>query len=233
MGEEQRECEPTSAIRRRTLILSVFFALWAMAAMCRAWYIAVPGRQRFITAGEQAARRTYAIPAQRGRILDREGVCLVWSERSYDLVSTCPDGDALSDGEMRMLATAVSGVTAESGVLRRGLSPEELLALEAPIKTGVRARIVPRDERIVVDSPVVRKLVGELSRKDGDIHGVSGWEFEYDAELSGTPGEFTVMLDRRRNWIASSLKIVKLPVAGRDVRLSLELEKIEASGRKE
>ena len=217
-----------SAIKSRTRILCIFFTIWFLAAALRAWFIAGPGRDGFIAAGEQAARRTFYIPARRGRILDANGVRLVWSERFYDLVSTCPNGDALSGDEIRMLKTAAPEIAATGGVLFRGLDPGGLERLEEPLRSGVRARIVVRDERIVVDSPAIRLLAGKVVSHDGGWSGASGWEKEYDAQLAGTPGKFTVMLDRHRNWIASTVKMMELPEAGRDVRIAFSLRELEA-----
>lgn len=217
-----------TVLRRRTSALCIVFALWALVAVLRAWYIAGPERSRFIASGEQAARRTFTLPAARGCILDSQGVRLVWSERFYDLIAVLPDDETLTNGELDLLASAVPGVSDRSGVLRRGLTPGELLALEAPLRSGaVRARIVPRDERLMVDSPAVRGLAGGLERRDGGWRGVSGWESEFDGELAGHPGAFTVMLDRRRNWIPATFRMVRPAEPGRDVRLHRSLRELE------
>jgi cell division protein FtsI/penicillin-binding protein 2 len=51
-------------------------------------------------------------------------------------------------------------------------------------------------------------------------HGISGWEKEFDHILRGTPGTFTVMLDRRGRWINSTFRIVTPPSGGKDIYLS-------------
>lgn len=211
---------------RRIFALSVLFSVWALIAFGRAWYIAGPARARFIAAGEKMARRQVVIPAVRGRILDADGVCLVWSERFYDLLSLVPEGFELSDEELAELRTVLPVLPDEGRVLRRNLTPDELLRLEAPLKSGVRARIVSRDERIAVAIPEIRQAVGELRFRDGSWGGASGWEAEFDAELSGSPGSLTVMLDRHRNWIPASVRMVKKPVPGRDVRLKHTLREL-------
>lgn len=213
-------------ISHRIFALSVLFAIWALVALGRAWYIAGPGQARFIAAGEKMARRRVVIPSVRGRILDANGVCLVWSERFYDLQSLTPEGVCLSDEELDALRTVLPEIDEERRVLRRNLSPEELLRLEAPLKSGIRARIVSRDERIAVAYPEIRQAAGELRFRDGCWRGASGWEAEFDAELAGSPGSLTVMLDRRRNWIPASVRVLRQPVPGRDVRLRRSLEEL-------
>ena len=214
-------------LRRRVLILAAVFAVWGAAALLRAWYIAVPGRERFIAAGEKMARRTVEIPAVRGRIFDAAGVRLVWSERFYDLVSQTLEGESLSDEELAELKPVLADLSAEGRVLRRNLTPDELLQLEAPLKSGIRARIVSRDVRIVVSSPAIRRLAGELRFRDGGWHGASGWEAEFDPELSGTPGRLSVLLNRHRHWIPASVRVLVIPVPGRDVKLTRTLRELE------
>ena len=214
--------------RRRTLALCGVFALWALAAVLRTWYVSGPGRDKFIAVGERTARRTFLLPAPRGGILDPGGVLLVWSERFYDLVALLPEGETLTAEETAMLAAAVPGISGNSGVLLRGLAPEEVLALEKPLRSGaVRARIVPRDERMMIDSPAVRRLAGKVERRDGVWRGVSGWEAKFDDTLAGSPGKFTVLLDRRRNWIPTTLRMLETPEPGRDVILDRRLRELE------
>ena len=220
-------------LRRRVLILAAIFSVWGVVALARAWYIAVPGRARFIAAGEKMARRTVEMPAARGRILDANGVRLVWSERFYDLISLVPEAETLSDDELADLKSVLADLTADGRVLRRDLTADELLRLEAPLKSGIRARIVSRDVRSVVSSPAVRRLAGELRFRNGGWHGASGWEAEFDSELSGVPGRLSVLLNRHRNWIPASARILSMPVPGRDVLLKQtlnELERMETGG---
>ena len=220
-------------LRRRVLILAAIFAVWGVVALGRAWYIAVPGRARFIAAGEKMARRTVEIPAARGRIFDADGVRLVWSERFYDLISLVPEEETLSDDELTDLKNVLADLTADGRVLRRDLTADELLRLEAPLKSGIRARIVSRDVRSAVSSPAVRRLAGELRFRNGGWHGASGWEAEFDSELSGSPGRLSVLLNRHRNWIPASVRILSMPIPGRDVRLKQtlsELERMETGG---
>ena len=199
----------------RMRLLAVFFVLALLTAGARAWYIACFRRADFIAAGEKAARRDFAIPARRGSIFDASGLKLVWSERYCDLVSTLPDDEKLDDWELERLRGAVGPLAAESGVLRRNLAADEVLKLEIPLKSGIRARIAFRDERMTVDSPAVRRHSDE-------------WEMEYGRSLAGRDGSLTVMLDRFGKWIPSTVSIVEQPRPGEDVRLKKTLAEMEA-----
>lgn len=207
-------------------VAAVFAALLALA-LGRAWYIAVPGRGKYIAAGEEMARRDVTIPAFRGSIIDADGVTLAWSEHLYDLVSIAPGRVPLTGDEVAALKKIVPGVETAGKTLKRNLSPGEVMSLEELIRSGVRVRIVARNERIVIDSPEVRRRVGEVRLESGGVRGISGWEKEFDRELAGSPGRVSVMLDRNRNWIRSSVKVLKPMTEGRDVRVDYSLRKSE------
>ena len=213
-------------VRRRVTVLAVLFAIWLLPALGRAWYIAVPGRDKYIAVGENMARRTVVIPAVRGRILDADGLTLAWSEHFYDLEATAP-GSVLDDEELTALKKVIPDLNPGGRQLRRNLTPGEVMSLEELIRSGVRVKIVARNERIVIDSPEIRCRVGGVRREPGAMRGVSGWEKEFDRELAGSPGRISVMLDREHNWIRSSVKVLKPMIKGRDVRLKQPLRELE------
>lgn len=213
-------------VRRRIAILAVLFALWLLPALGRAWYVAAPGRDKYLAFGENMARRTVTIPAVRGRILDADGVVLAWSEHFYDLESAV-SGSELADEEIAALKKVIPDMAPKGKKLRRNLTPGEVMGLEELIRSGVRVKIVARNERIVIDSPAIRRRVGAVRMENGVMRGVSGWEKEFDRELCGTPGRISVMLDRENNWIRSSVKVLKPMTRGGDVRLKQTLRELE------
>ena len=217
-------------IRIRIIALAVVFSAWLLIALGRAWYLAVPGRNKYTDLGEKMARSVVTIPAPRGRILDADGVMLAWSEHFYDLETAVP-GSALNDAEIAALKKLIPDMDTGKKPLRSNLTPGEVNCLKEMIRSGVRVKIVPRNERIVIVSPEPRRRVGSVKRTEkGSFRGVSGWEKEFDRQLSGSPGRISVMLDRKRNWIHSSVKVLTPMVPGQDVRLRQKLRELEPSG---
>ena len=200
---------------RRMRILAAFFVLAVLTAGVRAWYIACFRRREFIAAGEKAARRSFTLPARRGRIFDASGLRLVWHERCYDLVSTRSGDMKLDDWELDELRRAVGTIDPDSAVLRRNLDAAQVMVLESALRSGVRARVVVRDERMTVDSPAVRRHAYE-------------WEIEHGRLLSGRDGTVTVMLDRFGRWIPSTVRVVEQPRPGNDLHLKKTLGELEA-----
>ena len=201
-------------MERRMRFMAVLFVFAMLTAGVRAWYIACFRRQEFIAAGEKAARRSFTLPARRGQIFDSSGLRLVWHERYYDLVSTLPGDGGLDDWELDELRAAVGPLDGVSGSLRRNLDAGEAMALESALRSGIRARIAVRDERMTVDSPAVRRHAYE-------------WEIEHARLLGGQDGVVTVMLDRFGRWIPATVRVVEQPRPGEDLHLKESLEDLE------
>jgi len=221
--------KPQCFARRLNVMLAVF-ALWSIAVAARVYLIAGPRREHFIAEGEKIARFEGGLPALRGRIFDRNGVTLAWSERYYDLVSTLPT-EYVDEASVRSILKAALPHLPGSAAppeWRRGLDPAELLALEGVIRAGIApVRIRMREERIAVNSPALRGLLGRCEARDGVLVGVSGLEKKYNDRLTGHPGRFAVLLDRWRNWIPASWKLLRRAVPGGDVTVDLSVGETE------
>ena len=104
-----------------------------------------------------------------------------------------------------------------------------------------RQRIGRRDEDAAPDDEIaitvaigsrteIRRMVGQIGYRRDVMYGVTGAEKEYDVELSGTPGEYEVMLDRRRNWITGTWKLLVPSIPGEDVKLNVSLRDLLGGG---
>lgn len=217
----------------RSVILFAVLLLWALVALARGFWLAGPASERYIREGEKLARVNGRIPAPRGRILDRDGVVLAWSERYFDLcwqgaAGAPPDGGQLS--RLRAVVPEATLPVAETGELEllfRGLSPDRIRQLEPLVKSGGGFRIVQRWERMTVSSVQIRRRLGRVELREGELAGLSGLELEFDSLLRGKAGTFRVLLDRCRNWIPESWELLREPEAGRDIKLNVTAEMLE------
>ena len=154
----------------------IFFSLllaWAAAALLRAVWLAGPRSAEYIAQGEKMARFHGTLPAMRGRILDRAGRTLVWSERYFDLYLTLPEGMTPEDETFDVVRKTVKDLkipeagTGTPVLLKRDLAPAELLALEPVVKNNRAFRIESRVERIAVSNPAARSRLGTVKRRTG------------------------------------------------------------------
>lgn len=192
--------------------------------------LAGPDRAEIIAKGEKIAREWRQMPARRGRILDKNGKVLVWSELYCDLYYNASGAAELSEDEQHKLIEIFGKIDFDlppSSILRRHLRPDELIALEPLLLKGAPLKVVIRHERLICNSEAVRDLAGKVEVRDGIQCGVSGWELENELTLRGLPGRYSVLLDRFGNYMPKSFKVGVLPSDGKDLQLKETLEEIE------
>lgn len=220
---------------RYCAILCLFGAAFICCAVkgCR---LAGPDHARIIARGEKIARVWRQLPAKRGRILDKNGKILVWSELYFDLHYNASGEAELSEDEQHALIELFGKTdfsVPPSVPLRRHLKPDELIALEPLLLKGAPLRIVTRHERLVCDSEAVRALAGKVELRHNVQSGVSGWELENELLLRGIPGQYSILLDRFGNYMPKSFKMAIPPSDGKDLQLKEDLEEIEKRFKKE
>lgn len=214
---------------RFILMLALFGAGFTVCAV-RGCRLAGPERAAIIAKGEKTARVRRNLPARRGRILDREGKVLVWSEIYFDLRYNADGENELSEDEQQTLIALFGKIDLQSGpgtVLHRHLTPEELLALEPLLRRGAPLKVTVRHERMRCNSDAVRRLAGTVEVRHGTQCGVSGWELEHELTLRSIPGEYSVLLDRFGKYMPKSFRLISKPQEGQDVRLPRTLEELE------
>lgn len=221
----------------RLIILLIVLLSWGGTTAGALFYYGILHRDKYLELGNRLALREGTYEAPRGRLLDRNGTPLAWTEKYFDLYLVNPSVEQIAhEALIKAVRGAVSDCEPETvdentWLLKLNLSPQQMLALERLLRSYPELKIRSRLERIVVEYPEIRKLIGQVAY-DGEImRGVSGAEKEYDVELSGTPGKYEVMLDRRRNWIPGTWKLHVPAIAGKDIRLKFTVAEITGGDR--
>ncbi len=219
----------------RSKILLSFLLAWAVVAAAHVFYYSSLQRKRLNAEGEALAWREGSLPAIRGRILDRQGVPLAWSELHHDLTLL---KEPAKEARRRQLAKALESLpfkvelpskrSNRERTLKRDLSPAEIALCEKALLEFPEVEVAPRLERLSIDYPEVKRLLGKANAglDSGRSEGLDGAEKENDASLAGRAGRFKVMLDKRGNWVEGTLKILEQPKSGEDVRLAVSIEEI-------
>lgn len=211
----------------RLSVLVFVFGFWIF--LCAALLVrsTVFRRDELREKSEKISWRTGVIPVLRGRILDKSGLPLVWTEMEKDAVlDALPRSPRLKKAILQAIEEIFPGNTDKDPallprVLFRNLTPEQMekwadLVRRYPSFVSIRTRIL----RKRVEYLAVRNTVGECDVDENGIQtGVSGLEKEYDPVLAGRPGRFRVMLDRNGRWMSDSLRIEDAGEPGRDVTL--------------
>ena len=174
------------------------------------------------------SEKTGEISAIRGRIFDEKENLLVWSERSYDLTV---DTRNMTDQRYRFVRQIYNNIF--SGENMPELVPESFQIIKYNLTAAELAKADELSNHCSEFNVELRwerfhkkfnKEIGEVRQISGMESGVSGLEKEYDHILRGTPGKFTVMLDRHGKWINQTFRITTAPIPGKDIYLSNEDE---------
>jgi len=221
------------AFRWRIVILLVIVLTWAGFAVARLFYFTT-SKQRTVLIEEckQIAWRKGKIPALRGAILDCNELRLAWTELRYELrLLEVPNTEsrrkAIQDAIEKNFNVKLEFDTDNMLLIAR-LNPERLEIADKLVQKFPELSIKKRFIRMTVDYPRVQEYLGRCESDDeGVLYGESGVEMEMNALLSGVPGEFEVMLDKKGNWLLdTTLRNVKPPLPGQDVVLQQSLQEL-------
>jgi len=210
----------------RSKLIVVFMALAFAGLIGRALYIQVVGNDFFQKQGEVRYARTLALPASRGRILDRNGVVLASSIPAPSVWAIPEDVDRKPEN-LKKLARLLGMSLAELNKklededktfvwLKRQVDEAVWREIEALKIKGIYQR--REYKRHYPDGETSAHVVGFTNVED---RGQEGMELTFDQQLAGRDGSRRVIKDRMGrvvedvgDWVA--------PVHGRDLQLSLD-----------
>jgi cell division protein FtsI (penicillin-binding protein 3) len=177
-------------------------------------------------AAEARTQRTAhdTLPARRGALYDRNGVPLAITQEFYH-VGVAPNEVADAAGTLRLLSRQLGVPLAP---LQRDFRARRYLYFHGPFTatqlepirslkgihlTGAYQRAYPARE-------LAAAVVGRLDPETGT--GESGIERALDSVLTGQPGEAVFLKDRSGRKYESPSRLVREPVAGGDVWLTID-----------
>lgn len=224
----------------KTLIVLSFLLIWAVVAAAHVFSYAVSRQSELLKASRAIAWREARIPAVRGRLLDREGVPLAVSAIRSDLIlDAIPERTVRRESLIRLLRESFPEITVNYEketypmILRKNISPEDVVSYARKFKRFPEIRVASRLERVVYGGPAVSRRLGATALNNvNELVGVSGLEQAHDMTLSGKAGTLVVMLDRNGAWLYNTLRITKQPENGRDVRTDISLKDLGETNEK-
>lgn len=216
---------PTFPPWRARLVLALL-ALGFAGLLGRALYLQGWKTEFLQAKGESRYGRTLAIPAHRGRILDRHGEALAVST-PVKSIWAIPEDTALSNRELDALAALLELPRAE---LRRRLADSTrdfvFLRREVPPETAERVAALKLAGIHQSDAyrrfyPASESVAHLLGFTDVDDVGREGIELAFEAQLAGRPGSRRVIKDRLGR-IVEDVEGVRAARDGQDVVLALD-----------
>ncbi|HEU4698060.1 MAG TPA: penicillin-binding transpeptidase domain-containing protein [Gemmatimonadales bacterium] len=219
--------------RARIAVIQFCLGLGILAVLGRAAQLQlVQGKQ---WAAEAEAQRTVreVRPARRGTMYDRNGVPLALTQEFFH-VGIAPNEVADRRQVAKLAAGAlglpVSQVERDLRTRRYAYYHGPFTATQVEPMRGVRGIHLDGDFlRFYPSRDLARPIIGRLGADSA--RGASGLELALDSLLTGEPGEAVVLKDHRGRRYDSPSRLVRDPVPGHDVVLTIDAELQEIAER--
>ena len=184
-------------LTRRIRFFRLVLVLAFLGITARLVYVQVFEASGYGTlAGQELAQRI-TIPAHRGTLYDRDGAVLAMSVPTANVVAddfqvAHPQSEALELAPLLGVPAArlLTLLSEHSGyvVLATGLSESKASAVSAKDAAGIT--LLDSSQRVNPDGDLASPVIGDVHQSGT---GASGLEYEFNKELSGTPGSETLL----------------------------------------
>lgn len=214
----------TPVWRSKLIVGAIAFGFVGLAG--RAAWVQVFGNEFFRKQGEVRFARTLELPANRGRILDRNGLLLATSV-PVPSIWAIPEDVERDPAKLAQLAKLLEMPRAE---LERKLEDEDrsFVWLKRQVEEPVAQQIAALDmkgiyqrkeyKRRYPEGEAAAHVVGFTNVED---RGQEGIELAFNRDLAGRPGSRRVIKDRLGRVVEDVREQVP-PVPGRDLQLSID-----------
>ena len=214
----------TPVWRSKFIVAAIAIGFAGLAG--RAAWIQVFGNEFFQKQGEVRFTRTLELPANRGRILDRNGLLLATSVPAPSIWAI-PEDLERDKAKMAKLAKLLEMPLPE---LEKKLENEDktFVWLKRQVDEDIAKQVAALDikgvyqrkeyKRQYPEGEAAAHVVGFTNVED---HGQEGMELAFDKQLAGRPGSRRVIKDRMGRIVEDVGEQVR-PVDGRDLQLSVD-----------
>lgn len=222
---------PTPAWRSKFVVGAI--ALGFLGLIARAAYIQVVANDFFQRQGEVRFARSMVLAADRGRILDRNGLILASSTPAPSICAN-PEELSLQSGQLKQLAGLLDMPAAE---LSKKLGADsKFVWLKRQVEPEVAQRIADLNikgicqrkgyKRQYPEGEAAAHIVGftkvvEKDQERLELEGQEGVELMFDDDLVGRTGVRRVIKDRFGRAVEDVGDMVP-PVPGKDLQLSID-----------
>jgi cell division protein FtsI (penicillin-binding protein 3) len=210
----------------RSKFIVAAIALGFLGLIARAAYVQVFENDFFRRQGEVRFARTITLPANRGRVLDRNGLLLASSVPAPSIWAN-PEDLERDPARLRQLAKLLEMSPAE---LNKKLEAEDKTFVwlrrqmdEATVKQILALDIkgvysIKEYKRLYPEGEAAAHIVGFTNVED---EGQEGVELVFQKQLAGKPGSRRVIKDRLGRIVEAVGEVVP-PVDGQDIQLSVD-----------
>jgi cell division protein FtsI (penicillin-binding protein 3) len=218
----------------RIAVVQFGFALAVIAILARAAQLQLFEGERWRERAARQRTERAVLPAKRGGLYDRNGVPLALSQEFYH-VGVAPNelADSRAAGRqlIRCLGILPATVWRDLRAGKRWIyyhGPYTATQVQ-PLRQLDGIHLSRDFQRFYPSRSLARPIIGGLS-PDGP-GGAAGLELSLDSILTGQPGEAVLLKDRAGRRYDSPARLIREPVAGNDVVLTIDAELQEIAER--
>ncbi len=221
---------PAPKIKRKLVLLMVFSGLLLLLLALRLTQVMIIQGPELKAKAEVQWTRRQNLAAQRGKIMDRNGLVLAQSGTAYRVLANPPY--IAADDRVR-IATEVSDILGldYDYVLERISDPDRL---QVQLKRQVESSVVDQLEALQLGSGIsyttdmkryypFGQLFTQLIGFTGiETEGQTGLEAEYNTYLAGTAGRLVIEVDRKNNPLSYGEQDRLDPVEGYNMTITAD-----------
>ena len=218
----------------RIAVVQFGFGLGVLAILGRAAQLQLFQGDDWARQAERQRTEETVLPARRGALYDRNGVPLAVSHEYYH-VGVAPNEVAeprrIAPLLSRSLRVSLPALERDVRARKRWIyfhGPFTATQVE-PLRRLSGVHLTGNFQRFYPSRALARPIIGGLS--PDRPAGAAGLELSLDSILTGQPGEAVLLKDRAGRRYASPARVVREPVAGNDVVLTLDAELQEIAER--
>ncbi len=210
------------------------FAIGVVALLARAVQLQIVDGEQWAKEAETKRTERRVLPARRGALYDRNGIPLAITQEFYH-VGIAPneldDPGAAFRAIVRSLGVAAAPLDREFRARKRWIylhGPYNATQVQ-PLRSIRGVHLEGAFQRFYPSRDLARPIIGGLEA-DRAVGG-AGLELALDSILTGVPGEAVLLKDRAGRRYASPARLIRDPVPGHDVVLTLDAELQEIAER--
>jgi stage V sporulation protein D (sporulation-specific penicillin-binding protein) len=226
---------PAPKIKQKLVLLMVFAGLLILLLALRLTQVMIIQGPELKAKAEVQWTRRQNLAAQRGKILDRNGLVLAQSGTAYRVLANPP---AIAADDRVRVATEVSevlGLNYDYVMERISPDPETgKLRLQVQLKRQVESSVIDQLEALQLGNGIsyttdmkryypFGQLFTQLIGFTGiETEGQTGLEAEYNSYLAGTAGRLVIEVDRKNNPLSYSDPDYLAPTEGYNMKLTTD-----------
>jgi cell division protein FtsI (penicillin-binding protein 3) len=217
----------------RIAAVQLGFALIVLVILSRAAQLQLFQGDRWAEQAERQRTERAVLPARRGGLYDRTGIPLAISQEFYH-VGIAPNelNEPRTTGRLlaRQLGLTWSQVARDLRTKRWIYYHGPFTATQVqPLRRVIGVHLSRNFQRFYPSRSLARPIIGGLS--PDAPRGAAGLELSLDSMLLGRPGEAVLLKDRAGRRYDSPARLIREPVAGNDVGLTIDAELQEIAER--